>query len=87
MNKEHLHPALRLVLSGILSVVVLYVFPSAARDPRWLLGLAGVAAASFVLVVPVLIRGDSWQKMVAGILLFVPSFGLVAALLGVASAL
>lgn len=87
MNKEQLHPALRLVLSGILSVVVLYVFPAAARDPRWLLGLAGVAAASFVLVVPVLIRGDSWQKMVAGILLFVPSFGLVVALLGVVSAL
>jgi hypothetical protein len=85
MNKTQLHPALRLVLSGILSV--LYVFPAAARDPRWLLGLAGVAAASFVLVVPVLIRGDSWQKMVAGILLFVPSFGLVAALLGVVSAL
>jgi hypothetical protein len=87
MNNKPLHPALRLVVSGALSLLVLYLFPAAGRNPRWLIGLAGVAAAAFVLLVPVMVRGDSWQKMLAGILLFVPSFGLVLAVMGVLSSL
>jgi len=35
----------------------------------------------------VMVWGDSWQKMVAGALLFVPSLGLVAAIYGVVSSL
>jgi len=87
MSKKPLQPALRLALSGVLSLLVLYVFPAAGRDPRWLIGLAGAAASAFALLVPVMVRGDSWQKMVAGALLFVPSFGLVLAVYGVVSSL
>ena len=87
MNKKPLHPALRLVVSGALSVLVLYLCPAAGHDPRWLIGLAGVAAAAFVLLIPVMVRGDSWQKMLAGILLFVPSCGLFLAVMGVLSSL
>lgn len=88
MSKRLLHPALRLVVSGVLSLVVLYLLRKVGRgDPRWLIGLAGAAAGAFVLLVPVLVRGDSWQKMVAGALLFLPCFGLVLALYGVLSSL
>ena len=82
MNKP-LHPALRLSLSSALSLIVLFLFPAAGREPRWLIGVAGVAAAAFLLLIPVMLRGDSWQKMVAGILLFVPSLGLIVAVIGV----
>jgi hypothetical protein len=87
MNRKPLHPALRLVVSGVLSLFVLYLFPAVGRDARWLVGLAGVAGAAFVLLVPVMVRGDSWQKMLAGILLFVPCFGLIMAVMGVVSSL
>jgi hypothetical protein len=87
MSNKPLHPALRLVTSGVLSLLVLYLFPAAGRDLRWLIGPAGVAAGAFVLLVPVLVRGDSWQKMVAGALLFVPCLGLLAAVCGVVSSL
>ncbi len=88
MSKRPLHPALRLVLSGLLSVVVLYLVRRVGRgDPQWLIGLAGAAAGDFVLLVPVLVRGDSWQKMVAGALLFLPCSGLVLAIYAVVSAL
>ncbi len=83
MSNKPLHPALRLVTSGVFSLLDLYLFPAAGRDPRWLVGLAGVAATAFVVLVPVMVRGESWQKMVAGALLFVPCFGLVTALCGV----
>jgi hypothetical protein len=88
MSKPLLHPALRLVISGVLSLVVLYLLRKVGRaDPRWLIGLAGAAAGAFVLLVPVLVRGDSWQKMVAGALLFLPCFGLALAVYGVLSSL
>lgn len=87
MSNKPLHPALRLVTSGILSLLVLYLLPAAGRDARWFIGLAGVAAGAFVLLVPVMVRGDSWQKMVAGALLFLPCFGLVVAVYGVVSSL
>jgi peptidoglycan/LPS O-acetylase OafA/YrhL len=87
MSNKPLHPALRLVTSGVLSLLVLYLFPAAGRDPRWLIGLAGVAAGAFVLLVPVMVRGDPWQKMAAGALLFVPCLGLVVAVYGVVSSL
>lgn len=87
MSYKPLHPALRLVTSGVLSLLLLFLFPAAGRDPRWLISLAGVAAGAFVLLVPVMVRGDSWQKMVAGALLFVPCLGLAAAFYGVVSSL
>jgi peptidoglycan/LPS O-acetylase OafA/YrhL len=85
MNNNPLHPALRLAVSGFLSVLVLYLSPGAERDPRWLIGLAGVAAAAFVLLIPVMVRGESWQKMLAGRLLFVPCLGLLVAVMGAVS--
>lgn len=87
MNSKPLHPALRLVISGILSILVIYTIPAVARNPRWLLGLAALAAGAFVLLIPVMLRGDTWQKVIAGALLFVPSFGLVVAVTGVISSL
>ena len=87
MSAKPLHPALRLGVSGVLSLIVLFIFQLPGRDPRWLIVLGGVAAAAFVLLIPVMARGDSWQKMVAGILLFVPSIGLLLAAVGVASSL
>ena len=86
MNKP-LHPAFRLVASGALSLILVYIWKMAGRDPRWCIITGDVAAAAFVLLVPVVVHGDSWQKMVAGILLFVPSFGLLMAAIGVLSSL
>ena len=83
MTNRRLHPALRLVVSGFLSFVVLNLVGAAGRaplDPALLLGLAGAAAAAFVLLVPVMARGCVWQKVLAGALLFVPSLGLLAAI-------
>ena len=87
MSTKPLHPALRLVTSGVLSLLLLCLFPAAGRDQRWLIGLAGIAAGAFVLLVPVMARGDSWQKMLAGALLFVPSLGLVMAAYGIVASL
>jgi len=87
MSNKPLHPALRLVTSGVLSLLVLYLLPAAGRDARWLVGLAGAAVGAFVLLLPVMLRGDSWQKIVAGALLFVPCLGLVLAAYGVVSSL
>ena len=82
MTNRPLHPALRLVVSGVLSLLVFYLFGAVGRAPRepgLLIGLAAAAAGAFVLLVPVMVRGDAWQKMLAGALLFVPSLGLVLA--------
>lgn len=90
MTRRPLRPALRLVASGVLSLVVLSLIGAAGRAPvdSWLLlGLAGAAAAAIVLLIPVMLRGDSWQKMLAGALLFVPSLGLLAAIGAVVSSL
>jgi hypothetical protein len=77
MNDKPLHPVMRLSVSGVLSVLSVCVFPAVGRDERWLIGVAGVAASAFVLLIPVLVRGKTWQKMIAGILLFLPSWTLV----------
>lgn len=87
LHSRPLYPALRLVTSGALSLLVLHLFPAIGRDSRWLIRLAGVAAGAFVLLMPVMARGDSWQKMVAGALLFIPCLGLVVAVCGVVSSL
>lgn len=82
MGTKPLRAGLRLTVSGGLSLLVLHLFSLAQREPRWLLGLAGAAAAALALLIPVMVRGDSWQKMLAGLLLFVPCFGLVMAAVG-----
>jgi hypothetical protein len=90
MTNRPLHPALRLGVSGVLSLLVLYLQGAASRGPRepgLLLSLAGAAAGAFMLLVPVMVRGDAWQKMVAGALLFVPSLGLVLTVCAVVSSL
>jgi hypothetical protein len=87
MNNKLLHPALRLAVSGVLCVFVLYIFSASAREPLWLIGMAGAAASAFVLLIPVMLRGDSWQRMVAGIMLFVSCFGLLVAVMGVVRSL
>ncbi len=78
MNKKTPIPCLCLTLSGALSLFVLHILSAAGNQHRLLTPVAG---AAFVLLIPVMLRGDRWQKMLAGILLFVPSFGLVAALM------
>ena len=90
MTNRPLHSALRLVVSGMLSLLVLCLLGAAGRgplDPGLLIGLAGAAAGAFVVLVPVTVRGDAWQKVVAGALLFVPSLGLVLAVCAVVSSL
>ena len=90
MTNRPLHPALRLGLSGVLSLLVLYLQGAASRGPQepgLLLGLAGAPTGAFALLVPVMVRGDAWQKMVAGALLFVPSLGLVLTICAVVSSL
>ncbi len=74
MNKRPRYPVVCLILGGALSVLVLYFLSTVGNRHRLLLPTAG---AAFVLLVLVLVKGDAWQKMVAGALLFVPSFGLV----------
>jgi hypothetical protein len=87
MNDRRLHPVLRLSVSGLLSVLWIWLYPAVRHDPRWLIGVAGVAALAFVLLSPVMVRGRSGEKMLAGILLFLPSFGLVVAVTGVLESL
>jgi hypothetical protein len=78
MNKRPLFPALCLMVSGGLSLLLLLLL-STAGNQHWLLRPA--AGAAFVLLVIVMLRGDSWQKMLAGALLFVPSFGLLVSVM------
>ena len=90
MTTRPFHPALRLVVSSMLSVLVLYLLGATGRSPLHpglLLGLAGAAAGAFVILVPVMVRGDSWQKMVAGALLFLPVLGLVLAVCAIVSSI
>lgn len=70
--------ALCLTGSGVLSLGVLYLLSTAGNQNR----LVGpVSGASFVLLIPVMLKGDSWQKMVAGALLFVSCFGLLMSIM------
>ena len=87
MNKKPLHPAVRLVTCGILSFVLLGALGFIGRDERWCIPLGGLAGAAILLVIPVLVRGDSWQKMIAGALLFVPSWALLWSVVVAASRL
>ena len=76
-----------MIVSGTLSLVLLTSWELAGRDPRWIIAIGGGAVAAFVLLIPVLLRGDSWQKMVAALLLFVPCLGLVLSVYGVINSL
>jgi hypothetical protein len=67
------------MVSGGLSLLLLLLLSTAKGNQHWLLRPA--AAAAFVLLVFVMVRGDSWQKMLAGALLFVPSFGLLVSVM------
>lgn len=74
MDKRPRYPVLCLIVGGALSVLVLYFLSSVGNQHRLLLPIAG---AAFVLLIAVMMKGDPWQKMIAGALLFVPSFGLL----------
>ena len=87
MSQKPLHPALRMVASGALSLLLLATWEMAGRDPRWIVAIGGGAAAAFVLLVPVMARGNSSQKMVAALLLFVPCLGLVFTVFGLINSL
>ncbi len=76
MNKRPRYPVLCLILGSTLSVLVLYFLLAVGDQHRLLVPIAGAAA---LLLLTVLVKGDPWQKMVAGALLFVPSFGLLMA--------
>ena len=77
MMKRSPSPTVFLIISGVLSAVVLCT--AATGNPyRILLPISG---AGLVLLIPVLLKGDSWQKMVAGALLFIPCFGLLAGIM------
>ena len=78
MSKRPVLPAACLIGSGVLSLFVLYLL-SAAGNQHYLLG--PVSGAAFVLLISVMLRGDSWQKMLAGALLFVSSFGLLMSMM------
>ncbi len=78
MDKRPRYPVLCLILGGALSVLVLSFLSTVGNQHRLLLPTAG---AAFVSLLPVLVKGDPWQKMVAGALLFVPSFGLLMAVM------
>ncbi len=78
MDKRPSYPLLCLILGGALSVLVLYFLWTVGNQQRLLLPRAG---AALVLLLPVLVKGDPWQKLVARALLFVPSFGLVMAVM------
>ena len=75
MNKRPLYPALCLMASGALSLFVLLLLST--REGNWHPLLRWVATGAFLPLVIVMVKGDSWQKMLAGALLFVPSFGLL----------
>jgi hypothetical protein len=76
MNEKSLHPVLRFVASAFLCLALVGVMGLAFRDARWCIVQGGLAGAAFVFLVPVLVRGDSWQKMLAGGMLFFPAFNL-----------
>ena len=78
MNKKSPYPALWLVIGGGLCLLVLVL--STAKG-SWHSLLRPVAAAALAPLIIAMLRGDSWQKMLAGALLFVPSFGLLVSLM------
>jgi len=77
-----LHPVIRFVVSGLLCISLAGLIGLAWRDARWCIAQGGIAAAAFVLLIPVLTRGELWQKLVAGAMLFFPAFNLVMATIG-----
>ena len=83
MDAKPIHPTLRLVASGILCAFELFAFGMVGRVPGWTIAFGGAAVGAFVFLIPVLLRGDSWQKMLAGMMLFIPCFGLVVSVYGI----
>jgi uncharacterized membrane protein len=79
MNKRPLCPALWLIVGGGLCLFMLLLLLTAQGN--WHPLLRPVAVAAFAPLVIVMLRGDSWQKMLAGTLLFVPSFGLLVSVM------
>ena len=79
MNKKRTLPALWLIIGGGLCLFVLLLLSTAKGNWHPLLG--PVAAVAFAPLVIVLLKGDSWQKVLAGSLLFVASFGLLVSLM------
>jgi hypothetical protein len=85
MNKKPLRPTIRFAVSGLLCLALAGLMGLAFRDLRWCIAQGGIAGATLMLLIPVLIRGDSWQKVLAGAMLFFPAFNLVMATIGAAA--
>jgi hypothetical protein len=83
MPERPLRATARLLGSGVLQCLLVFVFMATARDLRWCIVQGSISAAAILLVIPVLTRGGSWQKMLAGLLLFFPLFNFAIAVLGV----
>ena len=73
------YPALWLILGCGLCLFVLLLLLTA--NGNWHPLLPPAATAALVPLMVVLWRGDAWQKMLAGALLFVPSFGLLVSVM------
>ena len=79
MSKKPPYPALWLVVGGGLCFLVLLLLSTAKGN--WHPLLRPVAAAAFAPLVVVMLKGDSRQKMLAGALLFISSFGLLVSMM------
>lgn len=79
LNKRALHPNICLVVGSGLCAFVLVVLST--RQGNWHPLLLPVGGGSFLPLVVVMVRGDSWQKMVAAALLFVVCFGLLVSVM------
>ncbi len=75
MNKKPPYPTLWLVVGSGLCLLVLLLLSTAKGN--WHPWLRPVAAAAFVPLIIGMLGGNSWQKMLAGALLFISSFGLL----------
>ena len=86
-QQTSLHAVARLLASGLLQLLLVPVMMATVRDVHWCILQGGLAGVAFLLVIPVLVRGNSWQKMLSAALCFFPLFNLLMAALGVGSVL
>ncbi len=75
MNKKPPYATVSLVVGGGLCLLVLLLLSTAKGN--WHPRLRQVAAAAFVPLIIVMLRGNSGQKMIASALLFISCLGLL----------